>query len=146
VIEYNVRFGDPETQPLMLRLQGDLAETMLALAQARLSSDMISWKSGASVCVVACSAGYPGDYATGKTITGIEDAESNGAKVFHSGTAEQNGKLATAGGRVLGISAAGPDLGAAASAAYQAASKIHFEGMHYRRDIGRKGLQRARPL
>jgi phosphoribosylamine--glycine ligase len=146
VLEYNVRFGDPETQPLMVRLEGDLAETLLALATGNLRSDMLSWKAGASVCVVACSAGYPGDYATGKRITGLEEAEAAGAKVFHAGTVERDGHLATAGGRVLGITAVGPDLAAATGNAYEAASKIHFEGMHYRRDIARKGLGRVSPL
>ncbi len=146
VLEYNVRFGDPETQPLMLRLEGDLAETLLALAQGELRSDMLSWKSGASVCVVACSAGYPGSYATGKAISGLEEAAASGARVFHAGTAQQDGKIVTSGGRVLGISAAGANLASATKAAYAAADKIKFEGIHFRRDIARKGLQRLRPL
>lgn len=146
LLEYNVRFGDPETQPLMFRLAGDLAEILLALATGKLRPDMLSWKLGASVCVVACSAGYPGDYATGKEITGLEDAEAGGAKVFHAGTAEREGKLITAGGRVLGITAGGSDLVAATQAAYEAASKVHFEGIHFRRDIARKGLLRVSPL
>jgi len=146
VLEYNVRFGDPETQPLMLRLQGDLAEILLAVATGGLNGDMVSWKSGASVCVVACSAGYPGEYSSGKEISGIADAEAAGAKVFHAGTAQTDGKLVTAGGRVLGISASGKGLAEAAGLAYAAAGKIRFEGMHYRRDIGRKGLCRVRPL
>ncbi|MBI2816759.1 MAG: phosphoribosylamine--glycine ligase [Acidobacteria bacterium] len=146
VLEYNVRFGDPETQPLMLRLQGDLAQTLLAIANGELRSSMVSWKTGSSVCVVACSAGYPGEYASGKTIGGLSEAEADGAKVFHAGTAAKNGEIVTAGGRVLGISAAGSDLAAATAAAYEATAKIHFDGMHYRRDIARKGLQRVRPL
>lgn len=146
VLEYNVRFGDPETQPLMLRLQGDLAEILLATATGELTSGMVSWKTGASVCVVACSAGYPGEYVTGKTISGISEAEAAGAKVFHAGTAEKEGQMVTAGGRVLGISAAGADLATAAETAYRAAATIQFEGMHYRRDIGSKGLLRVRPL
>ena len=146
VLEYNVRFGDPETQPLMTRLQGDFAETLLVLAKGELQPDMLSWKSGASVCVVACSAGYPGDYVTGKVITGLEEAEVTGTKVFHAGTEERNGKLVTLGGRVLGITAGGSDLKSAAKAAYEAASKIHFEGIHYRKDIAGKGLRRVRPL
>ena len=146
VIEYNVRFGDPETQPLMFRLQGDLGEILMALATGKLRSDMVSWKPGASVCVVACSAGYPGDYTKGKAITGLDEAEAGGAKVFHAGTVERDGRLVTAGGRVLGITAGGPDLAAATRTAYEAASKVHFEGIHYRRDIARKGLRRALPL
>jgi phosphoribosylamine--glycine ligase len=96
--------------------------------------------------VVACSAGYPGDYVTGKVITGLEEAEVTGTKVFHAGTEERNGKLVTLGGRVLGITAGGSDLKSAAKAAYEAASKIHFEGIHYRKDIAGKGLRRVRPL
>jgi phosphoribosylamine--glycine ligase len=143
VLEYNVRFGDPETQPIMMRLQGDLAEALLKVATGELRGDMITWKPGASVCVVAASAGYPGRYATGNEITGLKEAERTGAKVFHAGTDERGGKIVTAGGRVLGITAAGSDLPAATSAAYDAASKIHFEGMHYRRDIASKALARV---
>lgn len=146
VLEYNVRFGDPETQPLMLRMEGDLAETLRALATGELKSNMLSWKPGASVCVVACSAGYPGKYSTSKSITGLEDAQAGGAKVFHAGTAEREGGVVTAGGRVLGVTAWGADLAAAAREAYAAVAKIHFEGMHYRRDIAKKGLQRLQPL
>ncbi len=146
VLEYNVRFGDPETQALMFRLQGNLAETLVAVATGSLRTGMVSWEPGASVCVVACSAGYPGDYEPGKPITGLEAAESDGAKLFHAGTAEREGAMLTAGGRVLGITTRGADLAAAIQGAYQAASKVCFEGIHYRRDIGRKGLRRARPL
>ena len=154
VLEYNVRFGDPETQPLLFRLRGDLAEALKALAGGSLSEDMLSWEPGASVCVVAASGGYPGAYSTGKPITGLEEieaeievgAEADGAKVFHAGTARRDNQLVTAGGRVLGITARGPDLKTATRKAYEAASKIHFEGMHFRRDIARKGLLRAHPL
>ena len=111
---------------------------------------MLSWEPGASVCVVAASGGYPGKYSTGKPITGLEEIEAgagtNGAKVFHAGTAQRDNQLVTAGGRVLGITARGPDLKTATQKAYEAASKIHFEGMHFRRDIARKGLLRAHPL
>ena len=146
VLEYNARFGDPETQALMVRLEGDLTEALAAVAKGGLRTDMLSWNLGASVCVVACSAGYPGNYSSGKQITGLEKAEANGAKVFHAGTAERDGTIVTAGGRVLGITAGGPDLAAATKVAYDAASKIHFDGMHYRRDIGWKGLRRRTPL
>ncbi len=150
VLEYNVRFGDPETQPLLFRLRGDLAEALKALASGSLREDMLSWEPGASVCVVAASGGYPGKYSTGKPITGLEEIEAgagtNGAKVFHAGTAQRDNQLVTAGGRVLGITARGPDLKTATQKAYEAASKIHFEGMHFRRDIARKGLLRAHPL
>ena len=146
VLEYNVRFGDPETQPLMLRMEGDLAETLRAVATGELKSNMLSWKPGASVCVVVCSAGYPGKYATGKAITGLDDAQSGGAIVFHAGTAERDGAVVTSGGRVLGVTARGADLSAAAREAYAAVGKIHFEGMHYRTDIAGKGLRRPQPL
>jgi phosphoribosylamine--glycine ligase len=146
VIEYNVRFGDPETQPLMFRLETDLAEVLLEAATGTLRSTPLLWKHGASVCVVACSEGYPGAYPVGRPIRGLEEAEADGAKVFHAGTAMQNGTIVTSGGRVLGITAAGTDLSSAAAAAYAAAARIHFDGMHYRRDIARKGLARSRPL
>ncbi|MBI4443052.1 MAG: phosphoribosylamine--glycine ligase [Acidobacteria bacterium] len=146
VIEFNVRFGDPEAQPLLFRLRADLAPLLLAVATGNLRPDMLSWEPGASVCVVACSEGYPGDYATGREITGLLEAERNGAKVFHAGTARRDGKLVTSGGRVLGITARGPDLATATEAAYHAASRIRFQGMHYRSDIAQKGLRRLRPL
>ncbi|MBI2819936.1 MAG: phosphoribosylamine--glycine ligase [Acidobacteria bacterium] len=146
VIEYNVRFGDPETQALLVRLETDLAELAADVARGTLRSGPLQWKPGASVCVVACSEGYPGKYPTGREIRGIEEAESGGARIFHAGTAASNGRLVTSGGRVLGITACGPDLASATRSAYEAASKIHFEGIHYRRDIARKGLWRTRPL
>ncbi|MBI3895239.1 MAG: phosphoribosylamine--glycine ligase [Acidobacteria bacterium] len=146
VLEYNVRFGDPETQPILFRLRTDLAETLTALATGHLQPGPLSWEPGASVCVVACSAGYPGEYQTGKSITGLEAAEEEGAKLFHAGTTERNGTLVTAGGRVLGVTARGPDLATATKAAYTALSKVHFAGIHYRRDIARKGLERQHPL
>jgi len=146
VLEYNVRFGDPETQALLYRFRGDLAETLLSVSTGTLGTAKFDWEPGASVCVVACSGGYPGEYATGKPITGIEAAEAVGAKLFHSGTSERNGCFATAGGRVLGVTARGSTLATAVQSVYDATSKLHFEGMHYRRDIARKGLARSRPL
>jgi phosphoribosylamine--glycine ligase len=146
VIEYNVRFGDPETQPILVRLETSLAELLAEMARGRLERDRLDWKPGASVCVVACSEGYPGEYPSGRPISGLDEAERGGAKVFHAGTAMKDGRIVTSGGRVLGITAQGPDLPAATRAAYEAASKIHFDGMHYRRDIGRKGLTRLQPL
>lgn len=145
-IEYNARFGDPETQPILMRLEGDFAKIMMAVATGSLDPAMVKWKRGASVCLVACSGGYPGEYLSGKEIHGLEAAESSGAKVFHAGTVVRDGKIFTAGGRVLGITATGDTLAAATTAAYEAVSKIRFEGMHYRRDIGRKGLNRVNPL
>jgi phosphoribosylamine--glycine ligase len=146
VIEYNVRFGDPETQALLVRLESNLAELLSEAARGNLRATGLEWKPGASVCVVVCSESYPGDYPVGRPIRGLEAAEASGAKVFHSGTAAKDGQIVTAGGRVLGITASGPDLPCAARSAYEAASKISFEGMHYRRDIARKGLERTRPL
>jgi phosphoribosylamine--glycine ligase len=146
VLEFNARFGDPETQALLFRFRGDLAETLLAVSNGTLAAARFDWEPGASVCVVACSDGYPGAYATGKEITGLEAAEALGVKVFHAGTIARDGRFATSGGRVLGVTARGRTLDAAVDIAYNAVSHIHFEGMHYRRDIARKGLLRAHPL
>lgn len=142
VLEFNVRLGDPETQPLMHRLESDLAPVLLAAAEGHLASVKLRWRSGPSVCVVLASGGYPGPYETGQPIQGIEAAEALGATVFHAGTRRSGQALETAGGRVLGVTAAGVDLVEAIDHAYAAVREIHFEGMHYRRDIGRKGLER----
>ncbi|MGH9662159.1 MAG: phosphoribosylamine--glycine ligase [Bryobacteraceae bacterium] len=142
VLEFNVRLGDPETQPLMLRLQSDFAEVLMAAASGDLAGITLDWSSDPSVCVVLASGGYPGPFEKGKPISGIDAAEATGATVFHAGTGLNAGRLETAGGRVLGVTASGPDLGAAIDRAYQAASSIHFDGLHYRRDIGRRGLSR----
>ena len=146
VLEYNARFGDPETQALLFRFRGDLAETLLAVATGSLRTARFDWEPGASVCVVVCSEGYPGAFTAGKEISGMEEAEAGGAKLFHAGTAANNGHFTTAGGRVLGVTARGPTLAAATQAAYDAVSRIHFEGIHYRRDIARKGVARSHPL
>jgi phosphoribosylamine---glycine ligase len=146
VIEYNVRFGDPETQALLVRLETNLAELLSEVARGKLRTGSLSWKPGASVCIVASSEGYPGEYPVGRPLRGLEEAEAGGAKVFHAGTAFKNGQLVTSGGRVLGITACGKDLASATRAVYEAASKIHFDGIHYRRDIAHKGLIRTRPL
>jgi phosphoribosylamine--glycine ligase len=142
VLEFNVRLGDPETQPLMHRLDSDLAPVLAALARGELAGKRLTWKSGPSVCVVLASGGYPGSYPSGMTITGIEAAEATGATVFHAGTRLGEHGLETAGGRVLGVTTSGSDLTAAIEQAYAAVAKIEFQGMHYRRDIGRKGLRR----
>ncbi len=146
VLEYNVRFGDPEIQALLFRLETDLAQVLFEIAQGSLQTTELSWKTGASVCIVASSGGYPSKYDTGIPIQGLEAAEAQGAKVFHAGTAIKDGRIVTAGGRVLGVTAAGEDLATATSAAYAAVDKIQFTGMHYRRDIARKGLERSHPL
>ncbi|HWP84457.1 MAG TPA: phosphoribosylamine--glycine ligase, partial [Terriglobia bacterium] len=130
VIEYNVRFGDPETQALLVRLETNLADLAVAVARGKLHSAPIAWKPGASLCVVACSEGYPGPYPRGREIRGLSEAEAENVKIFHAGTASQDGRLVTSGGRVLGITAWGPNLAEACGSAYQAAAKIHFEGIH----------------
>lgn len=140
VLEFNVRLGDPETQPLMHRMESDFVPALVAAANGRLSGTRLAWKDGPSVCVVLASGGYPGAYETGKTIRGIEAAEATGATVFHAGTRMGATGLETAGGRVLGVTAAGADLPGAIEGAYRAVREIHFEGMHYRTDIARKGL------
>ncbi len=140
VLEFNCRFGDPECQVLMARLESDLLPLLLAAARGQaLAPDAVRWRPGAAVCVNLVSGGYPGAYPTGLAITGLEQAERlPGVRVFHAGTAERGGRLVTAGGRVLGVTATGADVPAAARRAYQAIASIHFDGMHYRRDIGHR--------
>ncbi|MGA9750330.1 MAG: phosphoribosylamine--glycine ligase [Acidobacteriota bacterium] len=136
LLEFNCRFGDPETQVVVPLLQGDLAEICLACAGGRLDPSAVRWKSGAAVTVVLASGGYPGPYPTGMPITGVEEAAAReGVIVFHAGTRREAGVLRTAGGRVLDVTAVGESLAQARERAYAAASRIHFEGMHYRRDI-----------
>jgi len=137
-LEFNCRFGDPETQVLMMRLQGDLLSIMLATCTGDLDKVDLSWDARCACGVVMASGGYPGEYKTGLPITGIEEAEKiPGVKVFHAGTAkDKDGCLVTAGGRVLNVCALGKDLKEAQQAANAACAKIHFEGAHYRKDIG----------
>ncbi len=142
VLEFNVRLGDPETQALMHRAGEGFAEALEASARGNLRDASIAWKHEPSVCVVLSSAGYPGTPRTGDLIEGIRDAEATGAAVFHAGTRATENGIVTAGGRVLGVTASGPDLSSAISRTYTAVGKIRFEGMHYRADIGRKGLRR----
>jgi phosphoribosylamine---glycine ligase len=145
VLEYNVRLGDPETQPIMMRLRSDLSEILMASLEGQLAALGARWSPNPSVCVVLASKGYPGKSETGKEITGIDAAESlGGVKVFHAGTAFRNQKLLTSGGRVLGVTAVAEDLPQTIEQAYAAVSKVHFDGMHYRRDIGAKGLRRLK--
>jgi phosphoribosylamine--glycine ligase len=143
VLEFNVRLGDPETQPLMHRMVSDFAPVLLAAAQGRVGSEKLAWRDGPSVCVVMASAGYPGAYANGKAIRGIPEAETAGATVFQAGTRLGWNGLETAGGRVLGVTAGGVDLASAISRAYDGVSKIQFDGMQFRSDIGRKGLRKS---
>jgi phosphoribosylamine--glycine ligase len=142
VLEFNVRFGDPETQPIMMRLKSDLLEVCNAVCEQKLDHVTLEWDERPAVCVVMASGGYPGDYEKGKVITGINEAEQfKGVVVFHAGTAKNDGKLVTAGGRVLGVTAIGASIVEAKKQAYEAAAKISFEGSHYRRDIADKAIK-----
>ena len=136
VLEFNCRLGDPETQAIVARMDFDLAEVLAQAAAGKLDASKLRWKPGASVCLVLASAGYPEKFETGKKIEGLANAEKiRGAKVFHAGTKRDGDAIVTSGGRVLGVTAAAPSLGAALAATYEAAGNIHFEGMHYRKDI-----------
>jgi phosphoribosylamine--glycine ligase len=154
VIEFNVRFGDPECEPLMMRLDSDLAENLLAAAEGNVSNAAVRLSPRSAVAVVLASGGYPGDYKRGIAIRGLDRLEGNipsdikikwamkkiRVKVFHSGTAMRDGNLVTDGGRVLTVTAMAPELATAVDAAYEAAQMIEFEGRHFRRDIARRAL------
>ncbi|MGH2783848.1 MAG: phosphoribosylamine--glycine ligase [Actinomycetota bacterium] len=145
VIEFNCRFGDPETQAVIPRLESDLAELLLACVEGNLTLYKPRWTDDACVGVVLASGGYPGDYKTGVPIEGLEDVEPmRGVEVFHAGTKRSDGKIVTAGGRVLAVSALGRDLTAARERAYEAVAKIRFEGMHYRKDIAERAARMGR--
>ncbi|MGB9435463.1 MAG: phosphoribosylamine--glycine ligase, partial [Candidatus Acidiferrum sp.] len=140
VLEFNCRLGDPETQAIAARMDFDVAEVLREVAEGKLRPEKLNWKSGASACVVLASGGYPGKFASGKEIHGLQEAAKiTGVKVLHAGTKREGEKIVTSGGRVLGVTAAGNSLDAALEKAYQASGKIHFDGMQYRRDIGRHG-------
>ncbi len=141
VLEYNARMGDPETQPIMARLQSDLVEIIAAILEQRLDQIVINWSNEAAVCVVLASGGYPGSYPKGKAISGLEQNYPE-VVVFHAGTALQDGKVVTAGGRVLGVTGTGRSIQEAITNTYQAVSGISFEGLLYRQDIGAKALKR----
>ena len=141
VLEFNARFGDPEAQPVLMLLETDLVEIIDAVLENRLDKMEIKWKDQACVCVVLASGGYPGAYEKGKVIRGLDQVPGD-VVVFHAGTAEKDGEIVTAGGRVLGVTAAGPDISQAISEVYAAVDKISFDGMRYRRDIGRRALER----
>jgi phosphoribosylamine--glycine ligase len=146
VLEFNCRFGDPETQPLMMRLKSDLLETMLAVADGTLDQVQLKWDPRPAICVVATSKGYPGKYSTGVPISGIDDADAmRDVKVFHSGTRMDGSRIVTDGGRVLGVTALGDSIAQAQKRAYDAMKKIHFDGMHYRTDIAHQALRQLTP-
>ena len=142
VLEFNCRFGDPETQAVLPRLKGDLVEAFEAAIDHRLDAMRLEWEHLACACVVMASGGYPELHQKGLPITGLEKAEAmEGVNVFHAGTAEEDGQVVTSGGRVLGVAATAPTLGKAVYTAYKAVEAIHFEGAHYRRDIGRQAME-----
>ncbi len=142
VLEYNARFGDPECQVVLPRLESDLAEVMLDVINNNLSERKLRWSDDHTACVVMASGGYPGTYEKGWIIEGLEEAATvEGTYVFHAGTARKGGKIVTAGGRVLSVTARGETLAAAVNRAYAAVAKIRFQGAHYRRDIGHRALQ-----
>ena len=140
VVEYNARFGDPETQLVLPLLESDLFAIMRAVREGRLAETDIRWKKESAACIVLASGGYPGKYESGKLISGLEDAEAAGATVYHAGTKKTDAGYVTAGGRVLGVTALGDTLADAVHSAYAAAEKIHFEGAHMRRDIGSRDM------
>jgi phosphoribosylamine--glycine ligase len=136
VLEFNCRFGDPETQALLPRMKSDLPPLLEATIDGRIEQCAIEWDARAAVTVVLASAGYPGKYETGKTISGLEDAARlQDVQIFHAGTKRANGEVKTSGGRVLAVTALGKTIEAARARAYEAVSRIHFENSHYRRDI-----------
>jgi phosphoribosylamine--glycine ligase len=143
VLEFNCRFGDPETQPILMRLESDLVEALEASIQGRVSEGAFKWSRDASVCVVMASGGYPGTFDVGKKISGLDEAEAvEGVKVFHAGTSKRDGEFYTAGGRVLGVSARGADLEIAVHRVYQACEKVGFDGANYRKDIAGRALRK----
>lgn len=145
VVEFNARFGDPETQVVLPLLDGDLAQIMVACAKGTLSPDMVKWSDKSAVCVVMASGGYPASYKKGIPITGLKDAEAMAdVAVFHAGTKAEDGKILTNGGRVLGVTAMAESIPAAQQKAYDAVEKIHFAGEHYRQDIAWRALRRLK--
>ena len=144
VLEYNARFGDPETQAILVRLESDLIDVLEACVDGCLAETEFRWAPGASACVIASSAGYPGGYKTGLPISGLNNASQvPGVEVFHSGTAQVDGQIVTNGGRVLGVTARGDSLEQALGRAYEAMAQIHFDGIYYRHDIGHRALKKS---
>jgi phosphoribosylamine--glycine ligase len=144
VIEYNCRFGDPETQPILLRMKSDLVAHCLAALEGRLDGEQADWDPRASLGVVMAAGGYPGSYARGAVISGLPETEEEGVKVFHAGTAEQDGKVVTAGGRVLCVTAVGETVGEAQARAYAQVKRITWEEAYWRNDIGYRALAREK--
>ena len=146
MLEFNARFGDPETQVVLMRLKSDLLDLLEAVADERLGElpdGAVEWDARPAVCVVMCAGGYPAKYDTGKPITGIAEADAMpGVKVFHAGTKADGARVTTDGGRVLGVTALGDTLAAAKANAYAAVKKIAFAGAHYRKDIADKALRK----
>jgi len=143
VLEFNCRLGDPETQPVLSRMDADLVDVAFAITDEKLSEVDIQWRPDPSVCVVIASGGYPGTYEKGKIIKGLESIRNEkDVYVFHAGTSFKNDHVVTSGGRVLGVTGLGADIAAARNKAYRAIEKIHFEGMHYRKDIAERALKR----
>ena len=143
VLEFNCRFGDPETQPILMRLESDLMEAIDASIDGRISDGDFRWSNDASVCVVMASGGYPGTFDSGKRIVGLEQAAARqGIKIFHAGTTRRDGAYYTSGGRVLGVTARAEDLASAVKRVYEAVSSIGFEGAHYRKDIAARALKK----
>ena len=143
VLEFNVRFGDPETQVILPRMESDLLDLLYAMAEGSLKDVNIRWNNNAAVCVVIAAKGYPGSYEKGQEISGLDMAsEDENTIAFHAGTTLKDGKTFTNGGRVLGITSVAPTLQPAIMRAYEGVNKIHFEGMYCRRDIASKGLER----
>lgn len=141
VLEYNARFGDPETQAVLVRLDTDLVDIIDAILEGRLARQEIRWKPEAAVCVVIAAGGYPGDYEKGKPISGLDSAGKK-AVVFHAGTKQVDGRIVTNGGRVLGVTGLGKTIAEAIANTYEAAQEIRFADMHYRKDIGYRALNR----
>lgn len=142
VVEFNARFGDPETQVVLPLLKSDIVDIMLSCIDGTLDEQSIEWSGGAAACVIMASGGYPGAYEKGKVITGLEDAEKAGTLVVHAGTKEENGAILTNGGRVLGVIGEADDIRGAVAKAYDGVAKIHFEGEHHRSDIAHRALER----
>lgn len=143
VLEFNCRFGDPETQPILMRMESDLVEAIEASIEGRVSDGDFRWSQDASACVVMASGGYPSTIEVGKKITGVEEGDKiEGVKVFHAGTSSRDGAYYTSGGRVLGVTARAPDLNLAVERAYEAVGKIQFDGAHWRKDIAARALKK----